>query len=318
MNNKVSIIIPVYNVSRYLEKCLSSVISQTYQDIEVIVVDDGSTDDSYKVVEKYIAIDERIVLHRKENGGLSSARNYGLLKMTGDYLIFLDGDDFLAVDAISTLMSRFNDNDIDVSVGSAVYHYESDQIKKNNEFSYRLNDGVISSSEAVHQYFADYKSIFLSACFKIYKKSVFEGIEFPIGKIHEDAYVFPIVYSKCRLIATCKDTLFYYLQREGSITNSVFTDSFIKNELDYRRYLVDAFKDINQDLSFYSRKEYCNALISYGRYSNSDVLYHFIVSELKNECKALDDKRLSFKQKIKFKFAKNYISLFRLFRRKIK
>ncbi len=318
INSKVSIIIPVYNVESYLDRCLKSVVEQTYSNIEIIVVDDGSIDDSYKIVEKYTNVDERVVLYRKNNGGLSSARNYGLSKMTGDYLLFLDGDDFLSEEAISTLMEKFIDNEVDISVGSAEYFYENDHIKKDNESSYRLKDAIITSDEAVYQYFAEYRSIYLSACFKIYKKSVFDGIEFPIGKIHEDAYVFPIIYSNCKKISTCKEILFYYLQREGSITNSKFTDNYIKNELDYRLFLVEAFNDINHELSFFSKKEYCNALISYGKFCSNVDFYNYVISELKRVNNLLDYNLLTFKQKIKYKFSIQYISLYRLLRRKTK
>lgn len=97
---KFSIVIPVYNVEEYIDKCLNSVLNQTYKDFEVIIVNDGSPDNSIQIIDRYVKMDDRFKVYSKENGGLSAARNFGVKKVSGDYLIFLDSDDYIEKDLL--------------------------------------------------------------------------------------------------------------------------------------------------------------------------------------------------------------------------
>lgn len=141
MNDLVSIIVPVYNVENYIFKCLSSIINQSYKNLEILIVDDGSEDNSINIAKELI--DGRCVILKKENGGLSSARNYGLKRATGSYIMFVDSDDWLEKNAIELLLTNIKKNNADIVQGEAIYFYENH--KKIDELAYGLieNDKLI-------------------------------------------------------------------------------------------------------------------------------------------------------------------------------
>lgn len=314
MDKMVSIIIPVYNVQDYICACLDSVIMQTYTNIEIIVIDDGSIDKSYEIAYSYKNKDERIRLYHKENGGLSSARNLGIELARGGYILFLDGDDYIEQNAIEALMKGFKaDNSIDISVGSADYVYPDGLERKSNVDSYKLFDGVIPGLEVFHFYYVENKSIFLSACFKVYKKRLFENLKFPLGKLHEDAYVFPIIYINCNKVNCCDEILFHYVQRSSSITNIKVTDCAILSEINYRKFLqLFFYKHSNLGYNFYASVAYCDSLVGYGRYAEDDGLYLKLERKFRMFYKNMDKTKLTIRKKIKFGIA--YICGFRIFK----
>jgi len=116
MNELISIIVPIYNVEIYLEKCLNSIINQTYKNIEILLINDGSSDNSLRICKKYQKKDKRIVLINKKNGGLSSARNAGIDKASGNYLLFIDSDDYIEIDMIEKLYNNIKSNNADISI----------------------------------------------------------------------------------------------------------------------------------------------------------------------------------------------------------
>lgn len=175
---KVSIIIPVYGVEKYISQCLESVINQSYENIEIIVVNDGTKDNSMKIVEEYL-LDERIKIINKENGGLASARNRGIEEATGEYIYFLDSDDWIEVNTIEVLVEE--SNNLDIIYSNFWYFDEKNQKKRKNK------EKIKSNMSMTGEYLLGY-STEIMVWNKIYKKSFLEEkqLRFLEGIIHED------------------------------------------------------------------------------------------------------------------------------------
>lgn len=212
---KISVIIPVYNVYDYLDKCLSSLVNQTDTNFEVIIVNDGSTDDSQKIIDKYVSENANMHSYIKENGGLASARNYGLKKATGDYILFLDSDDYYELNTIEVLKKEAqNDDDI---ITFQMYIDENNKITEQNmemeEFVFNKN---IPASKRLLLYNP-------SACDKMFKKELFvkNDFEFIEGTYYEDLGTIPLLAMYTDKIKFTKHYLYHYLKRENSTMNKV-------------------------------------------------------------------------------------------------
>ena len=214
----ISIIIPVYNVKNYLSKCIESVISQTYINIEIILVDDGSDDGSEKICEFYTKKDSRIKTIHKKNGGLSSARNKGLIHAKGLYVYFIDSDDWIESDTIYHLYNLLTQNESDIASGSLILSYE-DNHKKNSIITSNLN--TIDGKSAIKLLCTYDSNINLTiACNKLYKRSLFDNLLFDENKINEDTFIIYKLYSKSNTISFSNYPNYYYVQRKTSIMNS--------------------------------------------------------------------------------------------------
>ena len=202
---KVSVIVPVYNVEKYLKKCLDSIINQTYKDLEIIIVNDGSNDNSHKIINKYLKKDKRIKYFYKENGGLSSARNYGIEKSTGDFIAFIDSDDYINLNMIELMVNKMVLENSDVCICDIIDESEDgtiNSILKGVNFNDITIENVLLSLP--------------SACNKIFKKDIL-NIEFPKDKYYEDLGTIQIILSNCSSISYLNKPLYHYIQRSGSI-----------------------------------------------------------------------------------------------------
>lgn len=207
---KFTLIVPIYNIEAYVEKCIESLINQTYKDIEILLVDDGSKDSSADICKRFEREDSRVKYLRKENGGLSSARNYGLKHATGDYVFFVDGDDFLENTAIEVMKTELDKNDYDILCFN---YYE----KRENDLIKRSSKNAIVTNNDVEKYIISSPS----ACFKIFKLSLFKdnNISFKEGIIYEDLAVIPSLVCYTNKIGFIDESLYYYVIRENSIMN---------------------------------------------------------------------------------------------------
>lgn len=210
---KVSIIVPVYGVEKYLEKCVESLTSQTFQDIEIILVDDGSKDRCPQICDELACKDNRIVVLHKPNGGLSDARNAGVKIATSDYIIFVDSDDFVENTMCEVLYSEMIKSGADL-VSSLAYELKDGKIVNQIE---SFDSQVLSNKEALYQLLAG-KGITMYAVGKLYKKSLFKDILYPVGKLYEDAYTTPYVIEKANKVVMTSHYLYYYVRRNDSIT----------------------------------------------------------------------------------------------------
>lgn len=215
MNTLISIIVPIYNVECYLKRCLDSVIHQTYTNLEIILVDDGSLDSCPQICDEYATKDKRIVVIHKKNGGLSDARNAGLDKCKGEYITFIDSDDWVNEKYIENLLKIATTENADITIGENV---RTDGININDKVSY--NTITYSSKEALIHLFTKNHDAFIISCGKLYKKHLFSTLRFPIGKFHEDEFTTYILFYNSKKIVYTSEILYYYYQRTGSIAST--------------------------------------------------------------------------------------------------
>lgn len=238
MNKKISVIVAVYNTEKYLDRCIESLLNQTYKNMELVIVEDCSTDSSRKLLKKYKGNKNIKVFYNRENRGLSYSRNYGLKKSTGDFIGYIDSDDYVEPDYYEKLMSSIKDNKSDIAICDI--KLVDEQTNKIQRCKCYANDFDVYS--VVNNGFA------ASACNKLFKRKNIEKYPFAEGKINEDiAVVIPTVIQAKKI--SYADTCYFYVQRGGSIQNSKFSDKRfdifdgvkttlerIKNEQDYEFY----------------------------------------------------------------------------------
>lgn len=231
---KISIIVPVFNDGNYIQECIESLIKQTYQNIEIILVNDGSTDNSLQICFKYLNKDPRITLISQNNAGVSAARNNGLSHVTGDYICFVDGDDFVSPDYCQNLLTTAQQRKADIAINTYQLFQNGKYfvILKPNPSDHSL-DGSYNSLEWV-RIINDKLDIILkvSVCGKLFKRSLFDTIRFPIGvKIAEDAAVLPLLYLKANQIAFVNKPTYIY-RKHGKTAISSYNPLNIQKHID--------------------------------------------------------------------------------------
>ena len=224
MDDLISIIVPVYNVNKYLRTCLDSIRKQTYTNIEVILVDDGSSDGSQKTCDEYTHIDERFICIHKKNGGLSDARNEGIKLASGKYGMLVDSDDYIHRESVRILYQNLISADADMAIGNyrRVKFEEKVELEGNPDnriTEYSTKDALKELCELEYNYFtANHIQQFTSAWNKLYKMDILKKIPFPKGKVFEDVATAHSFLHACKKIVYTDAILYFYLIREGSIS----------------------------------------------------------------------------------------------------
>lgn len=213
----ISIIIPVYNVEKELKRCINSIIVQTYKNIEIIFVDDGSIDNSYAICCEYEKKYKNIFVFQK-NGGAASARNFGFMKSKGEYITFIDADDFVTSDYIEFLYNLLVQTQADISICGYEKFFDE---KKTLSISGENNISLFTSEQALEDLLYR-RSLTSSPCLKLLKRELVQKIMFPEGKLFEDLAVVYRWFSESKLIAYSSAVKYYYFQREGSSMHSQF------------------------------------------------------------------------------------------------
>ena len=230
MEQKISIVVPFYNVEKYANKCIKSIVDQTYKNLEIILVDDGSKDSSGKICDDWKNKDSRINVLHKENGGLSDARNFGLKYATGEYILFIDSDDFIEKNMIADMLKVANERNSDIVICDFVQIKEEEApiFNKENQIN------VFTNIEAINELLLE-NTITNHAWNKLYKKELFENIEYPKGRNFEDIGTTYLLFEKSKKIVHIKNQYYAYVLRGNSITGklskkSLFDEIFLVNK----------------------------------------------------------------------------------------
>lgn len=249
MNSMVSIIVPVYNVEKYLEHCINSIIHQTYPNLEIILVDDGSPDNCGDICDEFAKKDKRIKVIHKKNGGLSDARNEGLKVANGDFLAFVDSDDWVDLRLFEKVIDAFERNSVDiVCFGS----YKTDGRNKttcfttHKEFEWTRDEALtaLCKNDRIESHVWD----------KVYKKELFEDVFFPVGKYYEDVYIMHRIFMKANSVLFIDEPLYFYLQRNTSIVGQRtvrsgldLMDGFQRRQVDFIGVGEDRFGELTEE-----------------------------------------------------------------------
>lgn len=214
----ISIIIPVFNTEKYLKECIESVLQQSYHMIEVLLVDDGSTDNSLQVCQFYAEKDSRIKIFRKSNGGLSSARNLGIDNANGAYFAFVDSDDYIDENMIEKLYLALEKENADMAICNFQCVLENkEKVQLNQKY---LREEVLLAEDAIKALFSEELGSYVIAWNKLYKKELWNDLHYPEGYIHEDEFMIHHLLCRCKKVVTISDSLYYYRQVPGSIMHS--------------------------------------------------------------------------------------------------
>lgn len=248
MEQKVSIVVPVYNVEKYLERCVDSLIKQSYQNIEILLVDDGSKDSSLSICEKYELRDSRIRVFHKENEGLGLTRNYGIERATGEYITFVDSDDYLTLDAIAIMLERAIATDADVVIANHYYKNKEQEVAMPE----RLYCGT-EIKEVLMVYMMGNKgnkrdALSYTAWGKLYKKALFtkNNLLFPSERklIWEDLAFSIEAYPLCEKVYVFHKPIYYYCFNDGSLTHT-YKPNKLKLVMELYHYMGTKIQELN-------------------------------------------------------------------------
>ena len=223
MNEKITVIVPVYNVEHYLDKCLDSLVNQTYKNLEIIVINDGSTDNSGTICQEYARKDNRIVYIEKENGGQSEARNMGLDRMTGSYVTFVDSDDWVEPNYVEVLYKKLLEYCADIAVGNYYSYDEKEGVFYFHIFGDSYYEKVYDNVSIFENFYeSQHMKNFALICVagKLYKADLFRDLRFEVGKLGEDGYLNQKIYLLAEKTIYLNAGLYAYRQREGSSSRS--------------------------------------------------------------------------------------------------
>lgn len=282
----VSIIVPIYNVEEYLRPCLDSLISQTYDNIEIILIDDGSTDSCRDICKAYAKEDERIVYIRQENAGLSAARNKGLEIFHGGYVLFVDSDDWVSVKLVDSLLSLALRNDVPFVAGG-YERVKSGRMPKTVDSPYRKS---LCTGKKYARLMARPMGVFCFAWGRLIHKDLVKDFRFPVGKVFEDIFVMPRIVYPCRTIAVTTETLYFYRIRNTSISHKRFSQKAL-DEMDAYMDLRDYAISVSDKVM--ARYACSFFLTKYYYYYLKTIFFGFDIKEYRK--KYIAEKRKSWK-----------------------
>ena len=235
-NPEISVIVPVYNVEKYLRRCVDSILAQTFGDLEILLVDDGATDASGAICDEYAAADPRVRVIHKENGGLSDARNAGIEAAEGDYLCFIDSDDFVAETMLETLRGLIRKEQAQIAVCGICDCYEDRRVNQSSEVREFSCTGVEALKLTLEG-----EQLPGSVCTKLIRRDLCENHRFLRGRTYEDAFYTPGLLIPAQKVAATTESLYYYWHRSSSITTRPFSQRNM-DVVDAYQYTLDEVK----------------------------------------------------------------------------
>lgn len=242
MDPLISIIVPVYKVEKFLNRCIESLIQQTYSNLEIILVDDGSPDNCPKICDEWTEKDNRIVVYHKVNGGLSDARNYGIERANGEYIAFVDSDDYVEKDMYKTMLAALIETDCKV-VCCGRFYTNGNNIKESRSLKKQT---VFSDQEAIHELLNN-GCIEEAAWDKVYAREIWEDLRYPVGEINEDIVVAPEIFRRSKQVVHVGKAFYHYCYNGESITKSGYN---VK-----KRILFKHLKELREYIKFYYPQE---------------------------------------------------------------
>ncbi|MBO5349929.1 MAG: glycosyltransferase family 2 protein [Clostridia bacterium] len=244
---KVSVIVPIYNVEKYLKKCLDSLVGQTLKDIEILAINDGSPDNSQKIVDEYVKKYDNIKSYIKENGGQSDARNFGLEKAKGDYIVFVDADDWIDKNFLKVMYENAKTHNSDIVICDFEEIYENGVTKIKKEIDKNIEDIQKAYMIAMPGF-----------CNKMLKKDFLRKIDFKFfnGIFYEDLAIYPIVAAKTNNISYVNKALYKYRIRQGSTMNQQKNTKRLLDIFKVFEYIESGMESISNKENFYEEMEY--------------------------------------------------------------
>ena len=263
-SEKISIIVPVYNAENYLRRCIDSILEQTYTNFELLLINDGSTDGSAKILEEVKESDSRIRIVHKKNEGVSATRNLGLKLATGDYITFIDSDDFVDKLYLDVLYKSLTENDADIASGNFASFNEERQAFLFFTTDETYFEKVYSPQEWLDQENNPRHNLFLTVIFtpfKLYKRELWENIEYPVGRVREDDAIIHKLYLRCQRISFVNSAIYFYSQHEDSLSKTVMQKdiaTMISNAEERIALMAAMNYDISEHVkSYHKRLEKC-------------------------------------------------------------
>ena len=244
----ISVIVPVYNIQMYVSMCLDSILDQVYQDFELIIIDDGSSDQSGPICEQYAQRDSRIRLVHQKNGGLSAARNVGIELATGEYLTFIDGDDIVHPDYLEHLYRGIIQHNADICM---CWFRKFDIEPVSDKYTYSVKR-VLTGRDACGYIGCAQDRVSTTACMKLYKTSLWKDIRYPVGRVHEDEAITHKLLYAAKRITELDEELYFYRTTPNSIMNSPFSvkryDAITAYYERYQFYLDNNEPELAEDI----------------------------------------------------------------------
>ena len=290
MNSLISVIVPIYNVEKYLDRCVDSIINQTYKNLEIILVDDDSPDNCPQMCDDYAKKDSRIKIVHKENGGLSDARNAGMKVATGEYVSFIDSDDYISLDFYETLLETIVDNDSDIVECGVVKFYEdnnfdeySDDLKVTNYDTLYALDGLINENPFKQHVWN-----------KLYKSNIALDIPYAGGKLNEDEFWTYQIFGKAKKVTRINKTMYYYFQRGSSIMGNGYNIrrlDALEGKMNRQAYIEKNFPTLatKAKVDLYGSCMFAYQSVLKFMSGNDKKKAGKIIKDYKNRCKLTND-----------------------------
>ncbi|MBQ5474789.1 MAG: glycosyltransferase [Lachnospiraceae bacterium] len=267
---KISVIVPAYQVEKDIERCLDSIINQTYKNLEILVIDDGSKDSSGDIADKYASVDSRVRVIHKKNEGLPQARKTGVENATGEYIGFVDADDWIEPDMYQCLMDNMVKNNSDIaSIG-----FFMDYGTRSENVYFPLKSGEVLTPEQAISFIHKRSEVMTYAWNKLYKKEVFKEVDFPEGNIIGEDYSIvlqAILHSK--IVSVCSGCKYHYIQAATTMSKGGFNKERIVSYnmyMSYRKKLVEQFPSLKKEIINYGMIEEMAIIVSMGKNKKYD------------------------------------------------
>lgn len=298
MDPLISVIVPVYRVEEYLDKCINSIVSQSYRNLEIILIDDGSPDRCGAICDAWAGRDPRIKVLHKENSGLSDTRNMGLEMARGELITFVDSDDYTAPDMIGRLYQMIKDHSADISICGRYLVYENGRVTVKD----KKNAAFVMDSEAAIRNMCALVYYDVASWGKLYRSSLFEHIRFPVGKLSEDWYVTYRLLDRADTVAYDSTPLYYYFQRNNSLSRSEkVNDAPVDASREFINFVKEKYPKLVKEAStsFVSENmAVYNSYIMKGKKCDTALLRQLKRNVLSNLGKILKNRSISLFKKV--------------------